>query len=92
MRLLPIAALQTSPVFGDPEATLERMAERVARVRGVMPAVKLVMFPELHLAALPPLLGPHNPRPTLRKGSDPFGGRKGSDPFGRTPLVAFRVR
>ena len=73
MRLLPIAALQTSPVFGDPEATLRRMAEQVARVRQVMPRVKLVMFPELHLAALPPVL---NPQPTL-KGSDPFslGGR-----------------
>ena len=59
MRPLPIAALQTSPVFGDPEATLRRLAERVARVRGVMPGVKLVMFPELHLPALPPLLEPH---------------------------------
>jgi formamidase len=63
VRLLPIAALQTSPVFGDPEATLERMGERVARVRGVMPGVRLVMFPELHLPALPPLLDPHSVRP-----------------------------
>ena len=64
MRLLPIAALQTSPVFGDPEATLERMAERVGRVRAVMPAVKLVVFPELHLPALPPLLDVHGDRPS----------------------------
>ena len=68
MRLLPIAALQTSPVFGDPNATVRRMAEQVARVREVMPRVRLVMFPELHLAALPPVL---NPQPTL-KGSDPL--------------------
>jgi predicted amidohydrolase len=63
VRLLPIAALQTSPVFGDPDATLERMAERVAHVGGVMPGVRLVMFPELHLPALPPLLEGHGGRP-----------------------------
>ena len=56
MRLLPIAALQTSPVFGDPEATLHRLAAQVERACEVMPHAKLVMFPELHLAALPPLL------------------------------------
>jgi formamidase len=65
VRLLPIAALQTSPVFGDPEATLRRMAEQVTRVREVMPSVRLVMFPELHLAALPPLLDPHKPKGTV---------------------------
>ena len=64
MRLLSIAGLQTSPVFGDPEATLRRMAERVARVRAVVPRVQLVMFPELHLPALQPLLEPHGERPT----------------------------
>ena len=63
MRLLSLAALQTSPVFRDPEATLRLMAERVARVRGVVPGVQLVMFPELHLPALPPLLEAHGERP-----------------------------
>ena len=63
MRLLSIAGLQTSPVFGDPEATLRRMAERVARVRAIVPRVQLVMFPELHLPALQPLLEPHGERP-----------------------------
>jgi formamidase len=63
VRLLSIAGLQTSPVFGDPEATLGRMAERVARVRAVVPRVQLVMFPELHLPALQPLLEPHGERP-----------------------------
>jgi formamidase len=63
VRPLSIAALQTSPVFGDPEATLRRMGERVARVREVVPHVQLVMFPELHLPALPPPLEPHE-RPT----------------------------
>ena len=60
-----MAALQTSPVFGDPEATLHKMAESVARVRDVMPNVRLVMFPELHLAALPPLLEPHEHKGTV---------------------------
>jgi formamidase len=63
VRLLSIAGVQTSPVFGDPEATLHRMAERVARVRAVVPRVQLVMFPELHLPALPPLLEPHGESP-----------------------------
>jgi formamidase len=60
VRPLSIAALQTSPVFGDPEATLRRMGERVGRVRGVVPHVQLVMFPELHLPALAPPLEPHD--------------------------------
>ncbi len=60
MRLLSIAALQTSPVFGDPEATLRRLGERVARVRDVVPHAQLVLFPELHLPALPPPLEPHD--------------------------------
>jgi formamidase len=63
VRLLSIAGVQTSPVFGDPESTLHRMAERVARVRAVVPRVQLVMFPELHLPALPPLLEPHGESP-----------------------------
>jgi len=59
VRLLSIAALQTSPVFGDPDATLRSLGEKVRRVRGVVPHVRLVMFPELHLPALPPPLEPH---------------------------------
>jgi formamidase len=60
VRPLPIAALQTSPVARDPEATLRRMAEQVARVMAIAPATRLVMFPELHLAALPPALESHD--------------------------------
>jgi formamidase len=65
VRPLSIAALQTSPVFGDPDATLRCMGERVARLRGVVPHVRLVMFPELHLPALPPPLEPHADPATL---------------------------
>jgi formamidase len=60
VRPLSIAALQTSPVFGDPDATLRRMGERVARVRAIVTHVQLVMFPELHLPALAPPLEPHD--------------------------------
>jgi predicted amidohydrolase len=60
VRLLSIAALQTSPVFRDPEATLRHLGEKVARVRGVVPHVQLVMFPELHLPALAPALEQHD--------------------------------
>lgn len=56
MRTLSVAALQTAPVFGDPEATLERLARRLPAVRGVSPHVQIVVLPELHLAACPELL------------------------------------
>jgi formamidase len=63
MRLLSIAALQTSPVFGDSDATLQRLADRVNRVRQAAPSVQLVMFPELHLPALAPALEPQDEGP-----------------------------
>ena len=56
MRALSIAALQTAPVFGDPEATLSRLAERLPRVRGISAHAQLVVLPELYLAAVPQLL------------------------------------
>jgi formamidase len=59
VRLLSIAALQTSPVARDPAATLRLLGERVAGVRDLSPGVQLVMFPELHLPALPPPLELH---------------------------------
>jgi formamidase len=59
VRLLSIAALQTSPVARDPSATLRLLGERVAGVREVSSSVQLVMFPELHLPGLPPALELH---------------------------------
>jgi formamidase len=56
MRVLSVAALQTVPVFGDPAATLERLAERLPRLAGVVPHAQLVALPELYLAAVPELL------------------------------------
>jgi predicted amidohydrolase len=51
VRTLSIVALQTAPVVGDPEATLERLAERAPRVRELAPHAQLLLLPELHLAA-----------------------------------------
>ena len=56
MRTLSIAALQTAPVPRDPEATLERLAERAPAIRAAVPHVQLLVLPELHLAAVPGLL------------------------------------
>jgi formamidase len=53
MRTLSIVALQTAPVFGDPEATLERLADRAPRIRDLVPHAQLLMLPELHLSAAP---------------------------------------
>jgi predicted amidohydrolase len=60
VRPLSIVALQTSPVFNDPAATLRRLGERVARVRDLAPSVQLVMLPELHLPSLAPALESHD--------------------------------
>ncbi len=56
MRTLSIAALQTAPVARDPEATLERLAERAPAVRAAVPHAQLLVLPELHLSAVPGLL------------------------------------
>jgi formamidase len=56
MRTLSIAALQTAPVARDPDATLERLAQRVPGVRAAVPHAQLLVLPELHLSAVPGLL------------------------------------
>jgi len=56
MRTLAIAALQTAPVFRNPEATLAALAERAPRVRAMVPGTQLLLLPELHLSAPPPPL------------------------------------
>jgi formamidase len=50
-RLLPFAALQISPVAGNPAATLDRFRHQVRTVRQRRPDVGLVIAPELHLMA-----------------------------------------
>ncbi len=56
MRTLSLAALQTTPVFRDPEATLEALRERVTGVLATVPHVQLLLLPELHLSGQPTLL------------------------------------
>ena len=56
MRTLSIAALQTAPVARDPDATLERLAERAPTVKAAVPHAQLLVLPELHLSAVPGLL------------------------------------
>ena len=60
MRPLSIAALQTSPVERDPEATLARLGEQLRAVKAAVPHVQLVLFPELHLSAPPRILEEHS--------------------------------
>jgi formamidase len=59
LRALSIAALQTAPLDRDPEATLERLAERVGAVRQTAPHAQLLMLPELHVSAPPLPLDEH---------------------------------
>jgi len=59
LRALSLAALQVAPVPGDPEATLAQLADRARVVRETAPHAQLLLLPELHLSALPPLLEEH---------------------------------
>ena len=53
MRTLSIAGLQTAPVAGDPAATLNRLAAQAAAAKRAVDHLQLLVFPELHLSALP---------------------------------------
>jgi formamidase len=55
-RSLFVAALQTAGVPGDPAATLEQFERKVRSLRATFEDLQLVVAPELHLMALPPLL------------------------------------
>jgi formamidase len=55
-RSLFVAALQTAGSPGDPQATLEQFDANVRALRETFDGLQLVVAPELHLMALPPLL------------------------------------
>jgi formamidase len=55
-RSLFVAALQTAGVPGDPAATVEQFERNVRALRSTFADLELVLAPELHLMALPPLL------------------------------------
>jgi formamidase len=73
MRTLAVAAVQTVPVPLDPEATWERFATQVRAVRELFPHVRLVVVPELLLAAEPPLLA-QAPADWMRQVAAPIPG------------------
>ncbi|MFI0975478.1 carbon-nitrogen hydrolase family protein [Streptomyces sp. NPDC021093] len=56
MRTLAVAAVQTTPVTYDLEATWQRYAGQVRALRDTFPHVQLAVAPELMLAAEAPLL------------------------------------
>ncbi len=56
MRTLTIAALQTSPITCDLDATWLRFVDQLLAVKDTFGHVELVVVPELLLAAEPPLL------------------------------------
>ncbi|MEV7565398.1 carbon-nitrogen hydrolase family protein [Streptomyces tanashiensis] len=58
MRTLAIAAIQTAPVPHDLQATWQRFADQVRSTRALFPHVRLVVVPELLLAAEDALLRP----------------------------------
>jgi formamidase len=64
-RSLFVAGLQTAGVPGDPAATLEQFQERVRSLRDLFDGLELVVAPELHLMAIPPLLEKEAPLETL---------------------------
>ena len=55
-RSLFVAGLQTAGVPGDPAATLDQFERNVRSLRATFSDLELVLAPELHLMALPPLL------------------------------------
>jgi formamidase len=63
VRTLSLAALQTAPIPGDPEATLASLGERLRAVRATSPHVQVVILPELHLSAPPLPLSNHSGHP-----------------------------
>ena len=55
-RSLFVAALQSAGVPNDPAATLDELERQVRALASMLDGVQLVVAPELHLMALPPLL------------------------------------
>jgi formamidase len=55
-RSLFVAGLQTAGVPGDPAATLDQLERNVRSLGSTFAGLELVVAPELHLMALPPLL------------------------------------
>ena len=63
-RSLFVAGLQSAGVPGDPAATVDRFERDVRTVGAWFEGVQLVVAPELHLMAVPPLLSEGGPSET----------------------------
>ncbi|MEY9942611.1 carbon-nitrogen hydrolase family protein [Streptacidiphilus sp. MAP5-3] len=73
MRTLAVAAVQTTPVPYDPEASWQRCAGQVRTVQELFPHVELVVVPELLLSAEGPLLEPA-PADWMERVAEPIPG------------------
>ena len=60
-RSLFVAGLQSAGVPNDPAATLDQLERQVRALTSMLDGVQLVVAPELHLMALPPLLEDEGP-------------------------------
>lgn len=60
-RSLLVAGLQSAGVPNDPAATLDELERQVRALASMLDGVQLVVAPELHLMALPRLLGDEGP-------------------------------
>lgn len=60
-RSLLVAGLQTAGVPNDPAATLDSFERQVRALGSMLDGMQLVVAPELHLMALPPLLEDEGP-------------------------------
>ena len=60
-RSLFVAGLQSAGVPNDPAATLDELERQVRALASMLDGVQLVVAPELHLMALPPLLEDEGP-------------------------------
>jgi formamidase len=60
-RSLLVAGLQTAGVPNDPGSTLDGLERQVRALASMLDGVQLVVAPELHLMALPPLLEDEGP-------------------------------
>ena len=65
-RSLLVAGLQTAGIPNDLEATLAEFERRVRSLATMLDGVQLVVAPELHLMALPPMLDAMNGTPLER--------------------------
>ena len=73
-RLLPLIAVQTSPVPWDLEATWAQYEREVRGLRAEFPATRLILHPELFLAALGPATMPRPAAAARTRIAEPIPG------------------